>query len=121
MGAANPFVRSCVHVHTALEGAERLCGEPLQHDPGRALFILRTVRDFRASKGLDTDAQGLWFVPQETETKAAGQPSPTSCGERPRRKVHPHVVEALADEYREFKASEQCAASPHLPQSKTEA
>jgi hypothetical protein len=121
MGGTNPFAQSCVHLDTALKGAERLRGEPLQHDPGRALFILQTVRDFRASKGLDTDVQGLWFLPQETETKAADQPSSARSQGRPRRVVHPNVAEELGHRLREIKASEQREESHRIPQPEREA
>src|SRR5690349_6783004 len=39
IGGENAFVRACVRVHTALEGARRATGHPIQQDPDRAYFI----------------------------------------------------------------------------------
>jgi hypothetical protein len=65
MGGANAFVRACTHVRAALEGGARARGEPLLHDPGRAKFVVQTVRDFLTARGMVLHDHGLSFVPQE--------------------------------------------------------
>jgi hypothetical protein len=85
MGGTSPFVRSCVHVHTALAGAERLRRAPFQDDSERALFILQTVRDYLATKGLQAREEGLWFLPPREKTTPIATGGPRI--ERAKRRV----------------------------------
>jgi hypothetical protein len=86
LGGEQAFLRSCVHVHTALEGAQR-AGNPLQTDPERASFIVRTVQDFLAARNLQLQPEDVLFpvVPQPNEVP---EPQPAEqSGERPRRRI----------------------------------
>jgi hypothetical protein len=62
MGGPHAFVLACAHVHAAVDGAGRMRGAPLLADPERARFILHTVRDFLASRGLQVDEAELSFL-----------------------------------------------------------
>jgi hypothetical protein len=84
MGGTSPFARSCIHVHTALAGAERRA--PFQDDSERALFILQTVRDNLATKGLQVREAGLWFLPPQEKTTPIATGGPR-LGERAKRRI----------------------------------
>ncbi len=60
----NAFTRACVHINTALEGARRATGNPMQADPERALFIVETVRSFLRDRGLAVREEDLCFLPE---------------------------------------------------------
>jgi hypothetical protein len=62
LGGAHAFPRACVRISGALDGARRATGQPLQLDPERALFILGTVQDYLATKGLTMPEQDFWFL-----------------------------------------------------------
>lgn len=71
IGGANAFPRACNHVHVSLQGARRMAQRPLQADPGRTLFIVQTVRDYIANKGLALEERDLWYwredLPQDED------------------------------------------------------
>jgi hypothetical protein len=102
MGGRNAITRACSHISTALQGARRATGLPLQLDPERSRFIVQTVRDFIAGKGLPVEGVCLWFLPEEAVAAAPQeaqepfrqpveqqkpQPAQRSGIERPRRVV----------------------------------
>jgi hypothetical protein len=63
MGGLNAFVRSCDYIRISLEAGRRATGHPLELDPERASFIVRTVCDYVASKGLPVEGVRLAFLP----------------------------------------------------------
>jgi hypothetical protein len=63
VGGSTPFVRACLHVQAALEGARRASGNPMQSDTDRGPFIVSTVQDALAAKGIQVQTPGMWFTP----------------------------------------------------------
>jgi hypothetical protein len=85
MGGPNAFVRSCVHVHTALQGARSVTGQPMQFDPQRVLFLLKIANDFLTERGLQLEAEDLWFtMDQVGQTEEEAQPESTKPRQRER-------------------------------------
>jgi hypothetical protein len=68
----NAIARSCDYIRISLEAGRRATGHPLQLDPERSWFIVETVRDFVAGKGLPVEGVRLAFLP-EGEDLAASQ------------------------------------------------
>jgi hypothetical protein len=122
MGGSNAFVHACTHVQAALAGAGRLRGQPIRFDPERAVFILQTVRDFLADRGLQVEEHGLWFLPQEQgreeEPGQARTRQPHQSRRRISRRAMDQVQELLQQEQdalgpgREEAAEEEVASEP---------
>jgi hypothetical protein len=77
LGGQNAFVRSCVHVQAALEGARRGTGRPMQFDPERTFFLLNTVNAFLAERNQQLEADDLWFT-ADTSTQTSDEAEPES-------------------------------------------
>jgi hypothetical protein len=86
MGGRHAFVRSCVHIQTALEGAVLAEGVELNAEPERSLFILKIVREYLLGKGMNVETAELSFVRQRPQQPAAEVPEETGYFGTHRRK-----------------------------------
>ena len=65
LGGPDAFVRACTHIRSALEGARRATRNPIQVDPKHAVFIIETVQESLAAKGIQIQMRCLLFRPDE--------------------------------------------------------
>jgi hypothetical protein len=81
MGGVNPFVRACVRVQAALEGAALATGKPLQLEPERSEFIFQVAKDFLSAKGIQVRTEDPWFsVPEQSKLQEERTPGSTNAG-----------------------------------------
>ncbi len=96
MGGGGAFPQACSYVRASLEGARRFSGQPLQLDPDRAAFIVRTVREEVERKGHQVAEVSLWFLPEAPQVPA----EPIGPGQQPkaepRRRVDGNVAKKIA-------------------------
>ncbi len=90
-GGVNAFVRACLHVHAALEGAARERGAPIQVDPERTRFILETVRDYLQSRGRQLEGECPWLMPEPPPEATQSERGTAKLSTRPKRVVRPVI------------------------------
>jgi hypothetical protein len=73
MGGVNPFVRACVRVQAALEGAALATGKPLQLESDGSRFILQVVKDNLGREGHSSPHGGPLVLCAGTEQAPRGE------------------------------------------------